>query len=112
MFLPVMRGTLSLPAIREPDVLERLQQTHLVNMCSRLQLHFNTCALHVSSEQQQITNNIKEVSNLMFCIPFLFAFLSNCKCFSYLLHIFSGRPRDIERVSTVSTEAEVVYVVR
>ncbi|XP_049536581.1 BLOC-1-related complex subunit 5 isoform X1 [Anopheles darlingi] len=61
MFLPVMRGTLSLPAIREPDVLERLQQTHLVNMCSRLQLHFNTCALHVSSEQQQITNSIKEV---------------------------------------------------
>uniref|UniRef100_A0AAG5DWZ3 BLOC-1-related complex subunit 5 n=1 Tax=Anopheles atroparvus TaxID=41427 RepID=A0AAG5DWZ3_ANOAO len=61
MFLPVMRGTLTLPANRDPDVLERLQPTHLINMCSRLQSHFNTCAMHVSSEQQQITNKIKEV---------------------------------------------------
>ncbi|XP_053678300.1 BLOC-1-related complex subunit 5 [Anopheles nili] len=61
MFLPVMRGTLTLPANRDPEVLERLQPTHLINMCSRLQSHFNTCALHVSSEQQQITNRIKEV---------------------------------------------------
>lgn len=61
MFLPVMRGTLTLPANRDPEVLERLQPTHLINMCSRLQSHFNTCAVHVSSEQQQITNRIKEV---------------------------------------------------
>ncbi|XP_049300137.1 uncharacterized protein LOC125772747 [Anopheles funestus] len=61
MFLPVMRGTLTLPANRDPEVLERLQPTHLINMCSRLQSHFNTCAIHVSSEQQQITNRIKEV---------------------------------------------------
>uniref|UniRef100_A0A182QX89 BLOC-1-related complex subunit 5 n=1 Tax=Anopheles farauti TaxID=69004 RepID=A0A182QX89_9DIPT len=61
MFLPVMRGTLTLPANRDPEVLERLQPTHLINMCSRLQSHFNTCAMHVSSEQQQITNRIKEV---------------------------------------------------
>ncbi|XP_058064351.1 BLOC-1-related complex subunit 5 [Anopheles bellator] len=61
MFLPVMRGTLTLPANRDPEVLERLQPAHLINMCSRLQSHFNTCALQVSSKQQQITNKIKEV---------------------------------------------------
>ncbi|XP_052868086.1 uncharacterized protein LOC128274038 [Anopheles cruzii] len=61
MFLPVMRGTLTLPANRDPEVLERLQPAHLINMCSRLQSHFNTCALQVSSRQQQITNKIKEV---------------------------------------------------
>ncbi|KAL9695519.1 hypothetical protein quinque_014804 [Culex quinquefasciatus] len=60
MFLPVMRGTLSLPANRDPEVLERLQPAHMVNMCSRLQSHFNTCATQVAQEQQQITNKIKE----------------------------------------------------
>lgn len=61
MFLPVMRGTLSLPANRDPEVLERLHPNHMINMCSRLQSHFNTCATQVASEQQQITNKIKEV---------------------------------------------------
>ncbi|XP_058444791.1 BLOC-1-related complex subunit 5 [Malaya genurostris] len=60
-FLPVMRGTLSLPANRDPEVLERLQPSHLANMCSRLQTHFNTCATQVGAEQHQITNKIKEV---------------------------------------------------
>ncbi|XP_065089927.1 uncharacterized protein LOC135711115 [Ochlerotatus camptorhynchus] len=61
MFLPVMRGTLSLPANRDPEVLERLHPNHMINMCSRLQSHFNTCATQVASEQQKITNKIKEV---------------------------------------------------
>lgn len=61
MFLPVMRGTLSLPANRDPEVLERLHPNHMINMCSRLQSHFNTCATQVAAEQQQITNKIKEV---------------------------------------------------
>lgn len=39
MFLPVMRGTLSLPAMRDPEVLERLQPTHVYNLCSRLQVN-------------------------------------------------------------------------
>ncbi|XP_058816576.1 BLOC-1-related complex subunit 5 [Topomyia yanbarensis] len=60
-FLPVMRGTLSLPANRDPEVLERLQPSHMANMCSRLQTHFNTCATQVGAEQHQITNKIKEV---------------------------------------------------
>lgn len=38
MFLPVMRGTLSLPANRDPEILERLQPNHVLNMCSRLQV--------------------------------------------------------------------------
>lgn len=37
-FLPVMRGTLSLPAMRDPEVLERLQPNHILNMCTRLQV--------------------------------------------------------------------------
>jgi Tumour suppressor protein len=38
MFLPVMRGTLSLPAMRDPEVLERLTPNNVLNMCTRLQV--------------------------------------------------------------------------
>jgi len=62
MFLPVMRGTLSLPANRDPEVLERLQPIHLSNMCSRLQAHYNASAHKVSAEQAVLTNKVKEVN--------------------------------------------------
>lgn len=39
-FLPVMRGTLSLPAMRDPEVLERLQPNHILNICTRLQVRW------------------------------------------------------------------------
>lgn len=61
MFLPVMRGTLSLPSNRDPEILERLEPVHMINMCSRLQSHFNTCATKVAADQAQITNKVKEV---------------------------------------------------
>lgn len=57
-----MRGTLSLPANRDPEVLERLQPVHLANVCSRMQSHMNTCSSKVAAEQSQITSKIKEVS--------------------------------------------------
>lgn len=41
MFLPVMRGSLSLPAYRDPEILERLQPGHVLNMCTRLQVNFS-----------------------------------------------------------------------
>jgi BLOC-1 related complex subunit 5 len=62
MFLPVMRGTLSYPSGRDPDVLERLQPTHMINICSRLQTHFNANATRVASDQAIITMKVKEVS--------------------------------------------------
>lgn len=61
-FLPVMRGTLSLPAHRDPEVLERLQPGHLKNMCNRMQAHLNISAAKVASDQSQITTKIKEVN--------------------------------------------------
>lgn len=39
MFLPVMRGTLTLPSYRDPEILERLQPNHVLNMCTRLQVN-------------------------------------------------------------------------
>lgn len=61
MFLPVMRGTLSLPANRDPEVLERLQPAHLQNICSTMQIHYNSSAKHVASDQGKLTAKVKEV---------------------------------------------------
>lgn len=65
-FLPVMRGTLSLPAHRDPEVLERLQPIHLKNMCNRMEVHLNASAAKVAGDQAQITTKIKEVRRLSY----------------------------------------------
>uniref|UniRef100_A0A1L8DC47 BLOC-1-related complex subunit 5 n=1 Tax=Nyssomyia neivai TaxID=330878 RepID=A0A1L8DC47_9DIPT len=61
MFLPVMRGTLSLPAHRDPEVLERLQPVHLNNMCRRIQAHYSVMANRVAIDQSQLAAQIKEI---------------------------------------------------
>lgn len=61
MFLPVMRGTLSLPANRDPEVLERLQPAHLKNICSTMQTHYNTHAKRIANDQLQLAAKVKEV---------------------------------------------------
>lgn len=63
MFLPVMRGTLSLPANRDPEVLERLQPAHLKNICSTMQVHYNTHAKRIANDQQQLSALVKEVDS-------------------------------------------------
>ncbi|XP_059609955.1 BLOC-1-related complex subunit 5 [Phlebotomus argentipes] len=61
MFLPVMRGTLSLPANRDPEVMERLQPVHLNNMCRRVQAHYSVMANRVAADQAQLTAKVKEI---------------------------------------------------
>lgn len=63
-FLPVMRGTVSLPANRDPEVLERLQPDHLKNMCNRMQVHLNASATQVAANQTHISVKLKEASDL------------------------------------------------
>lgn len=57
-----MRGTVSLPANRDPEVLERLHPEHLRNMCNRMQVHLNASATQVANDQARITARIKEAS--------------------------------------------------
>lgn len=64
MFLPIMRATLSLPAARDPEVLERLDPTPFRNLCLRYQHHLTTAANLIATEQNQLTNKIREVSIL------------------------------------------------
>ncbi|XP_060533257.1 BLOC-1-related complex subunit 5 [Cylas formicarius] len=61
MFLPIMRATLSLPAARDPEVLERLDPTPIRNLCLRYQHHLTSSANLVATEQNLLTQKIREV---------------------------------------------------
>lgn len=61
MFLPIMRGTLNLPAVRDPEILERLDPVPLHNICARYQHHLTTCANLIATEQNTLTQKIREV---------------------------------------------------
>lgn len=61
MFLPIMRATLNLPAARDPEVLERLDPVPLTKLCLRYQNHLHTCSNLVATEQNQLTQKIREV---------------------------------------------------
>lgn len=62
MFLPIMRGTLNLPAARDPEVLERLDPSGTLNLCLRYQQHQALCANSVAADQNQIIAKVREVS--------------------------------------------------
>ena len=62
MFLPIMRGTLHLPAARDPEILERLDPTPLYKLCLRCQTHLHECATSISEEQGLLVVKIKDVS--------------------------------------------------
>lgn len=65
-FLPVMRGTVSLPANRDPEVLERLHPDYFKNMCNRMEVHLNASATQVGNDQAHITAKMKEVGSILF----------------------------------------------
>lgn len=67
-----MRGTVSLPANRDPEVLERLHPEHFKNMCNRMEVHLNASATQVGNDQAHITARMKEVG---FCSTFICFFL-------------------------------------
>ncbi|EDW07803.1 BLOC-1-related complex subunit 5 [Drosophila mojavensis] len=63
-FLPVLRESISSATYtRDPEILERLNSQHLLNICSRMQTHLNLCASHVASEQNHLVERTKVVSN-------------------------------------------------
>ncbi|XP_039294414.1 BLOC-1-related complex subunit 5 [Nilaparvata lugens] len=63
MFLPIMRGTLNLTDVRDPEVLERLDQTALYRLCVSYQGYLNFNANLVSEEQNIIAQKMREVDS-------------------------------------------------
>nr|CAD7433162.1 unnamed protein product [Timema monikensis] len=61
MFLPIMRGTLNLPAVRDPEVLERLDPSGFFSLCLRYQHHLALCGEMVGSEQIHLGNRVRDI---------------------------------------------------
>lgn len=47
--------------MRDPEILERLDPQDLLGLCKRLQSYMALCSEHAASNQNQITNRIREV---------------------------------------------------
>ncbi|KAK3852616.1 hypothetical protein Pcinc_040801, partial [Petrolisthes cinctipes] len=62
-FLPIMRGALTAPSARDPEVLERLDCPALLHLTRRYQLHLNTAAATTTSAQDALTTKIREVDS-------------------------------------------------
>lgn len=50
--------------MRDPEILERLDPQDMFGLCKRLQSYMAQCADHVAKNQNQITNRIRDVSNM------------------------------------------------
>lgn len=66
MFLPIMRGTLNLPAARDPEILERLDPGALYRLCHHYQQYLHQCANLVANDQTLLNQKIKEVCSTLF----------------------------------------------
>ncbi|MCL4147250.1 UNVERIFIED_CONTAM: hypothetical protein GTU68_009924 [Idotea baltica] len=62
-FLPIMRGALTAPSARDPEVLERLDTLAFFGLCRRYQVHLNAAATLTSSHQDKLTSKIKTPFN-------------------------------------------------
>ncbi|XP_037081339.1 BLOC-1-related complex subunit 5-like [Pollicipes pollicipes] len=59
-FLPVMRGALTLPGSRDPDVLDRLDSAAVRQMAGRLQRHLATSAERTAARQAEVTAKVAQ----------------------------------------------------
>lgn len=60
-FLPIMRGALNIPTVRDPEVLDKLDPQGVFQLCLRYQDHLRYCAEAVSIEQNALAGRIREV---------------------------------------------------
>ncbi|KFM82182.1 Loss of heterozygosity 12 chromosomal region 1 protein-like protein, partial [Stegodyphus mimosarum] len=60
-FHPIMRGTLNIPTVHDPEVLHKLDHQIILKLCQRYQEHLKICAEVVSTEQNALTQRIREI---------------------------------------------------
>uniref|UniRef100_A0A6A7FVP1 BLOC-1-related complex subunit 5 n=1 Tax=Hirondellea gigas TaxID=1518452 RepID=A0A6A7FVP1_9CRUS len=60
-FLPIMRGALTAPAARDPEVLERIAPAHLSALAHAYQTHLHAVAADAALRQDDITATLKQV---------------------------------------------------
>ncbi|XP_055374141.1 BLOC-1-related complex subunit 5 [Condylostylus longicornis] len=101
MFLPVMRGSLSVPLKRDPEILDRLQPVHLQNMCCRMQTHFHISSCYVTNEQNHIVKKIKKVDKKISKLFLNFVELQ--KAYSTYAEVFSKTKLISQQLSRCNT---------
>lgn len=64
-FLPIMRGALTAPSARDPEVLERLDAGAMTALCRRYQAHLHATAYVTSLHQDNLSSKIREVDSTL-----------------------------------------------
>ncbi|XP_027842421.2 BLOC-1-related complex subunit 5 [Aphis gossypii] len=62
-FLPIIRGTVSLPAARDREALERIDSNAFYRLCQLYQAYMSRCAKAVTADQALINKQILELDN-------------------------------------------------
>ncbi|XP_076334057.1 BLOC-1 related complex subunit 5 isoform X1 [Tachypleus tridentatus] len=60
-FFPIMRETLNVPSVRDPEVLNKLDHDGVLKLCLRYQDHLRQCTEVVSGEQNSLASRIREI---------------------------------------------------
>ncbi|XP_071943303.1 BLOC-1-related complex subunit 5-like [Antedon mediterranea] len=60
-FLPIMRGTLNVPSMEDPNVLDKLDSSKLYALSLRYQEHLKACSEAVTFDQNSLTHRVKEI---------------------------------------------------
>ncbi|VVC39892.1 Hypothetical protein CINCED_3A006188 [Cinara cedri] len=80
-FLPIMRGTVSLPAARDREALERVDADAFYRLCQLYQTYMSRCAKVVTADQTLINKQILEVRIVV-------SLLSLLNCIIYKNNLF------------------------
>ncbi|XP_014255289.1 BLOC-1-related complex subunit 5 isoform X2 [Cimex lectularius] len=97
MFLPIMRGTLNLPAPRDPEILERLDPNALYNLCLKCEKYLHECATQVAGDQHLLALQIKEIDSEV------------TKIYSHLLErqkTFAKQADSLAKITEITDEIE------
>ncbi|XP_033101946.1 BLOC-1-related complex subunit 5-like [Anneissia japonica] len=62
-FLPIMRGTLNVPSMEDPNVLDKLDSSKLYALSVRYQEHLKSCSEAVTFDQNSLTQRVKEIDS-------------------------------------------------
>jgi len=60
-FLPIMRGALSAPMLKDPEILDKLDYRSIHGLCLRYEEHLKLSAETVSAEQNSLAARIREI---------------------------------------------------
>lgn len=80
-----MRGALNIPTVHDPEVLNKLDHQSIASLCQRYQDHLKLCSEVVSTEQNALTQRIREVRIKILVLDILLFCCILIYCGFYLL---------------------------